>query len=223
MRRTGARGSGEFKAITWEEAYDRIAEVLQHSRARSKGSEIMRIGGSGSCRGALHNTATLSQRFLSLVGDYTDTRGNYSSEVVDFVNPYLFGTNKIGIDVRTIRSSSCVILWGYNPFDTRFGCEAESVFRELRSTGTPCYVIDPRKTASVALCGGTWVGIRPGTDSFLAAACAICCLPRILTGSIECVPMQKGLTSSPIISPAGSTGSPRPLPMHRGSVGCPKS
>jgi anaerobic dimethyl sulfoxide reductase subunit A len=170
MRRTGARGSGQFEPITWEEAYDRIAEVLQHSRARSNGSEIMRIGGSGSCRGALHNTATLSQRFLSLVGDYTDTRGNYSSEVVDFVNPYLFGTDKIGIDVRTVRSSSCVILWGYNPFDTRFGCEAESVFRELRSAGTPCYVIDPRKTASVALCGGTWVGIRPGTDSVLAAA-----------------------------------------------------
>lgn len=62
----------------------------------------MRIGGSGSCRGALHNTAVLTMRFLSFYGGYTETTGNFSSEASDFVKPYMFGTKYVGIDVKTL-------------------------------------------------------------------------------------------------------------------------
>ncbi len=174
LKRVGERGSDEFIPISWDAAYAEIVENLQAVDP----SQIMRLGGSGSCRGALHNTATLTSRFLALIGDYTDTRGSYSSQVVDYVNPFIFGTQTVGIDIRTVLDSSAIILWGYNPFDTRFGCESESVFREVKRKKIPCFVIDPRETKSVSLCGGDWVGIRPGTDSYLAAALGYLCIEK---------------------------------------------
>ena len=41
------------------------------------GSESMLfLGGSGSCRGALHITGSLTQRFLNMFGGYMQTFGN---------------------------------------------------------------------------------------------------------------------------------------------------
>ncbi len=174
MKRVGPRGGEEFVPVSWDEAYSLIEERL----LRVTPPQVIRIGGSGSCRGALHNTGSLTKRFLSLLGDYTDTRGNYSCEVVDFINPYLFGTRAVGIDVRTVLDSSSIILWGFNPRDTRFGCETEQVLREAGTQGIPCHVIDPRHTDSVELCRGEWIGIRPGTDSYLAAALGYLCIER---------------------------------------------
>ena len=174
LKRVGRRGEDQFIPISWEIAYTEIVERLGTVDA----AQIMRLGGSGSCRGALHNTDTLTSRFLAMMGDFTDTLGTYSSQVVDFINPYIFGTKTVGIDIRTVLHSKAIILWGYNPFDTRFGCESESVFREVKKRGIPCFVIDPRETKSVSLCGGEWVGIRPGTDSYLAAALGYLCIQR---------------------------------------------
>lgn len=61
--RTGDRGSGDFREIPWDEALDIAAEKLRFFNERYGASSVMRIGGSGSCRGALHNSALLTQRF----------------------------------------------------------------------------------------------------------------------------------------------------------------
>ncbi len=168
--RNGARGTGSFREAEWDEAIDLAASKLAEVRTTYGSESILTIGGSGSCRGALHNTARLLPRFLALFGGYTATCGSYSSEAVSFVNPFLFGEHDIGIDVRTLLDSELVILWGFNPADTRFGCETEAVLRELKKRGTPVQVIDPRRTASVDLCGAEWLPIYPGSDNALAAA-----------------------------------------------------
>ncbi|NQT60089.1 MAG: molybdopterin-dependent oxidoreductase [Bacteroidetes bacterium] len=168
--RVGERGTGSFREAEWGEALTLAASKLSEAKSTYGPESILNIGGSGSCRGALHNTARLLTRFLALFGGYTETRGSYSSEAVSFVNPFLFGTNDVGIDVRTLLDSELVILWGFNPADTRFGCETEAVLRELKKRGTPVIVIDPRRTASVDLCGAEWIPIYPGSDNALAAA-----------------------------------------------------
>ncbi len=168
--RNGERGTGSFREAEWTEAVALAVSKLSEAKKTFGPESILNIGGSGSCRGALHNTARLLTRFLALFGGYTETRGSYSSEAVSFVNPYIFGRNDIGIDVRTLLDSKLVILWGFNPADTRFGCETEAVLRELKKRGTQVVVIDPRRTASIDLCGAEWVPIYPGSDNALAAA-----------------------------------------------------
>ncbi len=170
LLRIGERGSGEFKEIPWDEAFDIVADRLTFFRDTHGASSVMRIGGSGSCRGALHNTAVLTMRFLSFYGGYTETTGNFSSEASDFVKPHMFGTKYVGIDVKTLFDSELIILWGMNPEETRMGAETERVLKEIAAKGVSFIIIDPRKTASVRKYGAWWLPINPGTDSALMLA-----------------------------------------------------
>ncbi len=165
--RTGERGRGQFRDARWPEALDLIAEKLKSTKETKGAESVMRLGGSGSCRGALHNTATLTQRFLNFYGDYTETTGNFSSEAATFVKQPMFGTKNIGIDVKTLLNSKLIILWGLNPEDTRFGCETESLLKKAADMGIPFYVLDPRKTPTVNRYNAKWLPITAGTDSAL--------------------------------------------------------
>ncbi|MBI9097495.1 MAG: molybdopterin-dependent oxidoreductase [Spirochaetaceae bacterium] len=165
MIRTGMRGTGKFRRASWEEALKLISSKLQNLREDNNCSSLMRLGGSGSCRGALHNTDLVTRRFLSLYGDYTDTTGNYSSEASSFVKQPVFGTKYVGIDGRTLLNSEYIILWGFNPWDTRFDCEIESILTEAAEKGIPITVIDPRKTRTVSNLKAEWLPVKPGTDS----------------------------------------------------------
>lgn len=165
--RTGKRGSGQFRDASWTEALDLVAEKLKSTKETKGAESVMRLGGSGSCRGALHNTATLTQRFLNLYGGYTETMGSFSSEAATFVKKPMFGTKYIGIDVKTLLSSKMIILWGFNPEDTRFGCETESLLKKAADMGIPFYVLDPRKTSTVSRYNAQWLPITAGTDSAL--------------------------------------------------------
>ncbi len=172
LMRRGRRGSGSFDAVSWETALNRIAEELHARRERGAVESVMRIGGSGSCRGVVHHTARVAARFLSGLGTYTNTTGNYSSQAASFMKPLLFGRSDIGIDIRTVLESRFIILLGFNPADTRFSCETEKVLEEVKSRGIPAVLVDPRRTASADMCGAEWLPIYPGTDSVLLAALA---------------------------------------------------
>ena len=168
--RTGERGSGEFRRASWDEALDLVARRLARIRDTRGPEAIMRIGGSGACRGALHNTATVPMRFFGLFGGYTDTVGSYSSQATSFVKPYMYGTKYVGSDVRTLLDSRMVILWGFNAADTRFGPETESILREVKKRGIPIVVIDPRRTRTVKRYDAEWLPIFPGSDAALMLA-----------------------------------------------------
>ncbi len=168
--RNGERGSGSFRRAGWEEALSLIAGKIREFHSSRGVHSVMRLGGSGSCRGALHNTERVTKRFLALSGGYTDTAGNYSSEAGDFVKPYMYGTRHVGIDVRRLEDAGAVVLWGFNPFDTRFGSETEAFLLELAKKGMPFYVVDPRRTATVRKLGARWFPVKPGSDAALFTA-----------------------------------------------------
>ena len=58
--RSGPRGSGRFREAGWEEAVRLVAEGLARVRERHGDASILALGGSGSCRGALHDTDDLT-------------------------------------------------------------------------------------------------------------------------------------------------------------------
>jgi anaerobic dimethyl sulfoxide reductase subunit A len=170
LLRTGPRGSGEFKEVSWSHALDVVTDKLSDIKARYGNEAILYLGGSGSCRGALHNTHSLTARFLSLFGGYTETTGGYSSAAASFATPFVLGTSLAGIDAGTLQFSNLIILWGANIADTRMGCETEARIREARARGIDVIVIDPRRSASVATLGTQWIPARPGTDTALMMA-----------------------------------------------------
>ncbi|PID56096.1 molybdopterin oxidoreductase [candidate division KSB3 bacterium] len=168
--RTGERGEGKFREVGWDEGVAYVAQNISEIIMKFGAESIMRLGGSGSCRGALHNTGLLTARFLSLLGAYTETSGNYSSAAESFALSYIFGTKYYGIDPATLLHSQCVILWGANILDTVFGCEFPQYLREVKKQGIPIIVIDPRRTRTVEQLATRWIHVLPGTDAVLMAA-----------------------------------------------------
>jgi len=168
--RTGSRGSADFKEVYWDEALDRVATGLSNIKATYGSDSIIFLGGSGSCRGALHNTSSLTERFLNIFGSNVKKYGNYSSSASDFVTPFVFGTHEVGFDAGTLQHSKMIILWGANIMDTRFGCEYPTRIREAAKNGVPIIVIDPRKSNTAKLPNAQWIRIRPGTDTAMMAA-----------------------------------------------------
>ena len=168
--RTGSRGSGDYEAVSWDKALDFVATGLRKIKETFGSESILFLGGSGSCRGALHNTGRLTKRFLNMFGGYTQKYGNYSAAAADFVTPYVFGTSEVGIDAATLQHSKLIILWGANILDTRFGCEYPTRIREAGQNGVPIIVIDPRKTRTANLPSAKWLQIRPGTDTAMMAS-----------------------------------------------------
>jgi anaerobic dimethyl sulfoxide reductase subunit A len=167
---TGSRGSGDFKEVSWNEAFDRIAEGMGAIKKKYGSNSVIFLGGSGACRGALHNTHSLTERFLNMFGSNVTKYSNYSSAASDFVTPFVFGTLEVGFDAGTLQHSEMIILWGANIMDTRFGCEYPTRIREAAKNGVPIIVIDPRKSNTTKLPNAQWIQIRPGTDTALMAA-----------------------------------------------------
>jgi anaerobic dimethyl sulfoxide reductase subunit A len=82
----------------------------------------------------------------------------------------MYGTGHVGIDVRRLEEAGAIVLWGFNPFDTRFGSETEAFLLELAKRGKPFYVVDPRRTTTVRKLGARWFPIKPGSDGVLFTA-----------------------------------------------------
>ena len=170
LQRTGPRGSGRFKEIEWAQALDLVAERLAEIKDRYGNEAIIRLGGSGSCNGALHHTGLLTKRFLSLFGGNTDTYDYYSSAAGRYVTPFVLGTRAVGIDPGTLQHTNLIILWGANVVDTRLECGLEPHIREAKARGVEVIVIDPRRTTTVKTIGTKWVPVYPGTDTALMMA-----------------------------------------------------
>jgi anaerobic dimethyl sulfoxide reductase subunit A len=170
LLRTGPRGSGEFKEVGWSEALDFVAQRLMEIRDKYGNEAILRLGGSGACNGALHNTGRLTKRFLSQAGGYTEFDGYYSSQAAQYVTPYVLGTRSVGIDPGTLQHTSLIILWGANISDTRLEVMMEARIWEAKARGVEVIVIDPRRTTTAKTLGTQWILVRPGTDTALMLA-----------------------------------------------------
>jgi anaerobic selenocysteine-containing dehydrogenase len=168
--RTGIRGSGDFKEISWDEALDRISEKLGDIRHKYGCTSVMGFNGSGSCRGSFHHTNLQPQRFFSLYGGFTGKTDSYSCAASAYADKTLFGTRLVGFDPPTLAHSKLIILWGANPSVTRFSSQIESWISKRKDEGIPVIIIDPRRSRSVRRLATQWIPIKPGTDTAMMAA-----------------------------------------------------
>jgi anaerobic dimethyl sulfoxide reductase subunit A len=168
--RSGSRGSDEFKEASWPHALDYVAEKLADIKARYGNEAILRLGGTGSIRAALHHTRGLPLRFLNMFGGHTEVTGSYSIGAASFAVPFVLGASPAGIDPSTLKHTNLIVLWGANIADTRRGCDTEAHIRAARSRGVEVIVIDPRRSRSVKMLGTQWIPVLPGTDTALMMA-----------------------------------------------------
>ncbi|MEK4146319.1 molybdopterin-dependent oxidoreductase [Robertmurraya sp. FSL W8-0741] len=161
MLRTGKKGSGEFKEISWNEALDLIEENIRKT--------IKEIGNKGilleSASGNMDSIAnSMAGALFTHLGGATRPAGSLCcSAVTAAMNP-IVGFRYV--DTRdTIRDSQYIICWGNNPAVTMQAYFKE--YEEAMKNGARLIVIDPRFSETAAR-ADEWIPIMPGTDTALA-------------------------------------------------------
>jgi anaerobic dimethyl sulfoxide reductase subunit A len=168
MERTGKRGEGRFRRITWEYAAEKIAsEVIRCRKEYGPGSRYVTPASGVS---ALVRGDRFMKRLLGLDGGFLDYYNYYSAACANYTTPYVYGTLECGHSQEDVLNTKLLILWGHNPAENHFGPFQNMILAKLKEKGVPIIVIDPRKSETVLTYADEWIPIKPSTDSALADA-----------------------------------------------------
>nr|WP_265555353.1 selenate/tellurate reductase subunit YnfE [Serratia grimesii] len=176
MKRVGKRGEGKFKRISWDEAYDAIANNLKRI-VEQYGNEAVYINyTSGIVGGNITRSspnASLVARLMNCYGGYLEQYGTYSTAQIACAMPYTYGSNE-GNSTSDIENSKLVVMFGNNPAETRMSGGGITYYLEQarERSNARMIVIDPRYTDTAAGREDEWIPIRPGTDAALVAGLA---------------------------------------------------
>lgn len=170
LKRTGRRGEGLFRRISWDEALDTIADEL--SRVVSKyGNEAVYVNFASGVMTA--NYMGFMHRFMNLYGGCLGGYGDYSHSQIDEALPYLYGERDSNTPGDVV-NAKLLVLFGDNSFETKMCGASGAVYLKdaVCAADVRVVVIDPRFSETAANCADEWIAIRPGTDGALAAALA---------------------------------------------------
>ncbi len=167
LQRVGERGEGKWRRITWDEAYDLLAEKFRGIAERFSPKAFAVMCGSGT-QGILTRGST--HRFAAACGATA-----YRAGGVDYGVPkgleYTFGVRAStyfgpgGHEFADAVNSKTLVFWGGNDAETRF---VDFPFvREAQRRGARVVCIDPNRSATASM-ADTWISPRPGTDGCLA-------------------------------------------------------
>lgn len=174
---TSGRGGDNFVRISWEEAYDYVADELERVKSEYGNESIqgLSIWAGG---GSLHNPGSNVYRLLSLFGGYTYRVDNYSNAALMRAMPYSLGKRSNHGWTDIFENSDLIVWFGADPavageggLGTGKQTEVPALIQS-REAGVEHVFIDPKYTDSVKLTEGEHLSIVPGTDNALLAAMA---------------------------------------------------
>ncbi len=170
LKRTGARGSGSFARISWEEAVQTIADEMRRIRDRYGNASLLHFCSMADAYN-LHHVPAI-HRLLCLFGGYTAPWVTISNEGQNFLAGVTFGTS-YGVDLpsRELENRKLIVMWGWNPLVTHQGTDVPMALCRAKERGTRMIAIDPRFTTTAGVLADQWIPIKPGTD--VAALIAI--------------------------------------------------
>ncbi|MFB3852669.1 MAG: DMSO/selenate family reductase complex A subunit [Vicinamibacterales bacterium] len=170
LKRVGKRGEGKFERIGWEEALDTVAAQMKRIRSAFGNQALFVPYGTGSYNQT--NGRQAAVRLLNLFGGSLGHYNNYSWAAMASATTTVYGTNVTGNQRQDWLNSRYILMWGWNPSETRDGTNTELFLRKAREKGARIVCIDPRMTMSAVALADEWVPIRPGTDVAMMSAMA---------------------------------------------------
>jgi anaerobic selenocysteine-containing dehydrogenase len=163
LRRKGAKGGGEFEAISWDAALDEVTEAFVRAAQRHGTEAVWPLYYAG--------TMGLVQRDgierLRHVMRWSRQHSTICNTLVDAGWRAGVGA-KMGPDPREMGDADLIIVWGTNPAVTQVNVMSH-IARARRERGARLIVVDPYRTATAKV-ADEHVCLRPGTDGALACA-----------------------------------------------------
>jgi anaerobic selenocysteine-containing dehydrogenase len=165
--RTGAKGSGTFAPISWDEALDLVAGKFGEAEARY-GSEAVWPYYYAGTMGLLMRDGINRLRHAKKYSGFHSTI---------CVNPawtgFIAGTGLLaGPDPREMAKSDCVVIWGTNAVNTQINVMTHAT-RARKERGAKIVAVDVYMNGTMAQ-ADLPILVRPGTDGALACAVMHC-------------------------------------------------
>ena len=167
LRRTGAKGSGQFAPISWDDALDLVAEQFVRAE-QAHGSEAVWPYYYAGTMGLVQRDGMNRLRHAKKYSGFFSTI---------CVNPawtgFIAGTGKLaGPDPREMARSDLVVIWGTNPVNTQVNVMTHAT-RARKERGAKIVAIDVYMNSTMEQ-ADLPVLLRPGTDGALACAVMHC-------------------------------------------------
>ena len=170
QKRTGKRGEGKFKRISWDEAFETVAGEMRRIRNKFGDGALFVPYGTGSYNQL--NGSQVARRLMNLTGGCLGTYNSYSWAAINSATPTVFGTRVTGNQRQDWLNSRYILMWGWNPAEMRDGTNSDYFLKLARQNGARVVCIDPRHSLSAATLADEWIPIRPGTDTAMMTAMA---------------------------------------------------
>lgn len=161
LRRVGERGEGRFEPISWDEAYQEIADRLLPIREQYGANSVVFYSGFTKWY------RPWLQRFAFSFGSM-----NYCCE-----NSVCFKTTQIAWQCTAgtqtspdFDNANTILGWAMNPYYSAHAMVPWLL--ELKKAGKKFIIIDPRRTPATEQLADIHLQIKPGTDSALALGMA---------------------------------------------------
>jgi len=168
MKRVGKRGEGKFEPISWDEAFQTIAENL---------SRIVKTYGNQAVYYQLASGVDMPSRnaiyrLLNMMGGYLSFYGTYSAACYSWAAPYTYGSAETNSADDWV-NSRLIVLFGANPAECLMGGGNEYGWLvEAKRAGAKIIVVDPRCSDTARALADEWIPIKPTTDNALFDAMA---------------------------------------------------
>jgi len=161
--RTGRKGSGQFKRVTWDEAIDLVASRFEEAKATAGAESILpySYGGSNGLLTQDNIDAQLWRRFGT-----SRLARTLCAAPTGAANMALYG-KMASVTYQDYPEARLIILWGVNP--SASGIHIIPYLREAQKRGATLVVIDPR-TTPLARGADMHLAIKTGTDVVVALA-----------------------------------------------------
>src|SRR5687767_12566421 len=163
LRRKGAKGSGDWQRISWEDALDEVAGAFLKAEQRHGAEAVWPYYYAGTM-------GLVMRDGINRLRHAKKYSGMYDTFCVALAWPgYVAGTGKLaGSDPREMAKSDCVVIWGTNPVHTQVNVMHHAM-RARKDRGAKIVVVDIYRTSTMKQADVGLI-IKPGTDGALACA-----------------------------------------------------
>jgi anaerobic selenocysteine-containing dehydrogenase len=160
MKRVGAKGSGQYEPVSWDEAFTDIAARLKTITAVNP-EAVLPYSYAGTM--GLVQGESMDRRFFHKMGASLLDRTICASAGGEALAATYGG--KVGMHLEHFANSKLIVIWGSNSIasNLHFWTFAQAAKR----SGAKLICIDPRKTETADKCQ-QHIALMPGTDGALA-------------------------------------------------------
>jgi len=163
LKRTGAKGSGEFERISWDQAMTQTAQALLNAEAEFGAESVWPYFYAGTMGHIMRDG-------IERLRNAKKYSRQHSTVCVTLSQAGFFaGTGKLaGPDPREISHADVVVIWGTNPVHTQVNLMSH-VIKARKKNDTKIVVIDVYENPTMAQ-ADMGLCVNPGSDGALACA-----------------------------------------------------